>query len=249
MAMKQSDIGRPFVVPVKPPSHPTQERSDVADAFHARSRFLASLGDGERELIIASATRRWINAPKVLYHAGDPADRLFLLLSGQVRHFVINEGGQEVSLQWHSAGDIVGGAALFRESSIYLASAEVVSSGHLLVWDRQTIRQLAASYPQLLENGLSIASDYFAWFIASHLALVCDTARQRLARVLTTLSPAIGEKMPSGARVLKLTNEELANASNLTKFTVCRILREWQLSGALAKERGKVIVVHADLLR
>src|SRR5256885_12937395 len=54
----------------------------------------------------------------------------------------------------------------------------------MLVWDRATLRNLAGRYPRLLENGLLIAYDYLAWYVADHVALTSHTARQRLAGVL-----------------------------------------------------------------
>ena len=100
-----------------------------------------------------------------------------------------------------------------------------------------------ARYPRLQENALSIASDYLAWFHASHMALVSHTARQRLARVLTSLAQGIGHKVPGGVEI-HIKNEELANAANVTTFTASRLLSEWRRNGAVSKDRGS-IVLHA----
>jgi CRP-like cAMP-binding protein len=115
------------------------------------------------------------------------------------------------------------------------------------VWQRNTIRTLAAQYPKLLENGLTIANDYLTWYLASHLSLVCHTARQRLANVLVSLSSGIGRKRPEGVD-LEITNEQLANTANITLFTASRLMSEWQRSGALAKSRGKVLLRHPEQL-
>jgi CRP-like cAMP-binding protein len=73
------------------------------------------------------------------------------------------------------------------------------------------------------------------------MALVSHGARQRLARVLTTLAAGIGHKVPDGIE-LEITNEELANAANVTPFTASRLLSEWQRDGAVRKRRGSIVL-------
>jgi CRP/FNR family transcriptional regulator, nitrogen oxide reductase regulator len=90
-------------------------------------------------------------------------------------------------------------------------------------------------------DALSIASDYFAWFLSAHLALISHNARERLAQVLLSLAEGIGHDAPDGVE-LNITNEELANAANVIVFTASRILSEWRRNGALLKSRGKVVL-------
>jgi len=111
----------------------------------------------------------------------------------------------------------------------------------MLIWDRPTLRNLAAHYPRLLENALLIASDYLAWYLADHVALIGQTARQRLARVLVCLAETIGVKSSEGF-VFDATNEELAGAANVTPFTASRLLSEWQRNHAVVKRRGKILL-------
>jgi CRP-like cAMP-binding protein len=131
--------------------------------------------------------------------------------------------------------------------SSYLFSTEAVTDATVLVWDRPTIRGFIARYPTLLENALLTASDYMAWYLASHIGLACHTARQRAAQVLVTLARTIGQEAPGGV-VLQITNEELANAANITPFTASRLMSEWQRDRALAKRRGKVLLQSPERL-
>jgi CRP/FNR family transcriptional regulator, nitrogen oxide reductase regulator len=169
------------------------------------------------------------------------ADRLFLLIKGSARYFFIAPGGQKLYLLWLTAGEIFGGAALLAEPSLFLVSTEIVKDSCALVWERNTIRNLAEQYPRLVENGLAIATDYLTWYMASHASLVCHSARQRLAHVLVSLARGIGRTHPDGVH-LEITNEQLANTANITLFTASRLLSEWQRNGALAKSRGRILL-------
>ena len=92
-----------------------------------------------------------------------------------------------------------------------------------------------------LENVLYTASEYMAWYLAAHLALISQTAFQRLAHVLVCLSQSIGETVPGGVEI-DVTNEELASAANISLFTASRLLSEWQHHRVLEKRRGKVLL-------
>jgi CRP-like cAMP-binding protein len=45
-----------------------------------------------------------------------------------------------------------------------------------------------------------------------------------------------------------ITNEELANAANITLYTASRILSEWQRTGAISKRRGRIVVRSTERL-
>ena len=45
-----------------------------------------------------------------------------------------------------------------------------------------------------------------------------------------------------------ITNEELANAANITPYTASSILSEWQRTGAIRKHRGKIVVRSTERL-
>jgi CRP-like cAMP-binding protein len=59
--------------------------------------------------------------------------------------------------------------------------------------------------------------------------------------VLVTVANGFGRKT-SGGTCVELTNEQLANAANVTPFTASRILSSWQRTGAIVKTRGQLML-------
>ena len=206
-----------------------------------KSRFFDGLAQRDFETIRGAADERRYRASSIITNQGNPAEHLFLLTSGHSRYFYITQGGQKTLLLWLTPGEILGGAAFLSRPAKYLLSTEAVKDSSFLVWDRATIRSLAVKYPRLLENALFMASDYLGWYLADHVALVCDTARERLAQVLIHLAGVIGQKVPGGVE-FDATNEELAGAANITPFTASRLLSDWQTNHAVAKRRGKILL-------
>jgi CRP/FNR family transcriptional regulator, nitrogen oxide reductase regulator len=222
--------------------------SEVAAALRdLKPRFLEGLAPLELKTIVAAATQRRFLANSVVTDQGQPAGHLFLLLQGRSRYFFMTQDGHKILLRWLPAGEVFGGSALLPTPSNYLVSVETVKSSCALVWDRATIRRLALQHPRLLENALAIVSDYLDGYLAVHVSMTCHTARQRLAQVLVNLASGIGHKVPAGVE-LHVSNEDLANAANVTPFTASRLLSDWQRSGMVLKSRGKVLLRHPERL-
>ena len=129
----------------------------------------------------------------------------------------------------------------------YLVSTEAVTSTTALEWDRATIRSFSAQFPQLLENGLLIAYDYFVLYRSLHISAICHSARQRLAQVLGNLASGLGRQVADGIE-LDIRNEELASEANITIFTTSRLLNEWQRKGILTKGRVKILLRSPEAL-
>jgi CRP/FNR family transcriptional regulator, nitrogen oxide reductase regulator len=213
----------------------------VAVSESLRSQFLDGLIPGLRKTILAAATQRRFAANSVITNQGHPADQLFLLTKGLARFFYVTDEGKKLLFRWIGPGDLFGGRAVLSSLSSYLFSTETVTDSTVLVWNRLTVRGFVSQYPQLLENTLLTASDYLAWHLTAHVGLACQTARQRVAQVLVTLVRTVGQEVAGGI-ALQITNEELANAANVTPFTASRLMSEWQRERAIVKRRGEILV-------
>jgi CRP/FNR family transcriptional regulator, nitrogen oxide reductase regulator len=213
----------------------------VAVAQDLKSRFLDGLTPIDRKPMLAAATKRRYFANSVMTTQGHSADQLFLLTRGFARFFFVTEEGRKLLFQWLGPGDLFGVRTILSEPSTYLFSTEAVADSWVLVWDRPTIRGFIERHPRLLENTLLTASDYVSWHLTSHIGLACHTVRQRVAQVLVTLARTIGHETPSGVE-LQITNEELANAANITPFTASRLMSKWQRDRVLVKRRGKILL-------
>jgi CRP-like cAMP-binding protein len=201
----------------------------------------------ETDLILAAARVRRFPAKSLMTHQGEPADHLLLLWKGRARYFFETPNGRKLIMIWITPGHSFGGAALSTRPSPYLLSTETVRDSVVLAWDGATIRGLARRFPQLLENAITSAVDYLSWYIAAHAALCSQTARQRLASVLLGYASSMGVRV-SGGIEFDISNEELANAANITPYTASRILSEWQRIGAIRKQRGKIFVRSTERL-
>jgi CRP-like cAMP-binding protein len=205
------------------------------------TKLLLGLEQQELDSILAAGRPRRFSAKSVIKYQGEPAEQLFLLWEGRARDFFETYNGQKLNLQWITPGEAFGGAALVSRPSTYLVGSEAVLDSTVLVWDGPTIRDLARRYHQVFENTLILALDGFSWYVAAHAALGSQTAQERLSHIFSVCASSIGHKVDEGIE-LDVTNEELANAANITHYTASRIINKWQRNGAVRKERGKILL-------
>ena len=204
-------------------------------------RFLDGVEAADVKTILGAGTLRLFSAKSVMISQGDPAGQLFLLLTGRARRFFLTHDGQKIVLLRVLAGDVFGEMAILDRPANYLVSTEAVTNSRALVWSRSTIRSLCERYPRLVHNSLASSVDYLIYYRAAHVSLICNSAPQRLARILANLAEGIGHEVPGGVE-FDIRNEELANEANVSVFTASRLLSAWQREGILLKRRGKVVL-------
>lgn len=102
----------------------------------------------ERELSALAARVDEISEPAktVLFHAGDPGDAMYIVISGEVEVFVSNPEGERIVMEHARPGQFFGEISLL-DSGPRSASAEVTADVHALVVDRGDLEQFLAACP------------------------------------------------------------------------------------------------------
>jgi CRP-like cAMP-binding protein len=217
------------------------------NAIVRNSPLLARLDEDAIRALIAMGHVRSLGTKETLVLEGYPANHVFLLQGGNARFFRVSENGDDITLLWLAPGDVVGLGCLLAEHVTYLAHAQTVTSCEAFIWDRSQIRSFASSHPSILENGMRISLQYLAESIRRHIDLASKPPAVRLARSLLDLADKVGRVDSSGIEI-DITNEHLSTLSDLSPFTVSRLLARWARSGELSKQRGKIILRAPDAL-
>jgi len=220
---------------------PLSAASATALAPGFRSSLLEGLTPSEIKAVLAAASQRRIFANQVIYHEGDTAAHLFLLVTGRAAHYKLTHEGGKLFLRWLAPGDVFGLVALQRDPPPLLTTVQAVREGYVLVWDRASARALVHRHPRLCENVYSTMTDHLASLTDALVARASQTAQQRLARMLVKSAHQIGHARRDGVE-FDLTNEQLAEMADVSLFTASRQLSEWQSRGLLAKSRGKILL-------
>ena len=207
----------------------------------ASVQLFSGLQDSEIKAVEAAATRRQFEPSQIIIRANEPAKSLFLVGTGCVDYHVTNEAGRDVLLRRLATGDVFGVGCFLSRPIGYLGTAKAVQHIHVLEWKHQVIRQLAKNYPQLVENGLRTVLRYLALYAKRHVALVSNSAQERLACALSSLGSRTGHAVPSGVEV-DIKNQDLASLADVSFFTASRLLTVWDRDGVVEKSRGKIVI-------
>ena len=201
----------------------------------------------EIDNIRSLATRKTFNRAEVIVNPEEPALQFFLLEAGTIDYSVTTSEGRELLLRRLISGDIFGVAAFLSQPVGYLGLARSVDHSRCLVWDHYMLRRLVRECPQLGDNALRIALSYVALYARRHIALVSNTAQERVASALASLASRTGHTMPTGIEV-GIKNEDLAALADVNFFTVSRLLGQWTKNGTIVKTRGKVLICRPEHL-
>ena len=87
-----------------------------------RSPLLSGLEEADLASVLNGATARFFQTETWLFGAGDPADRVFIVVDGAVRLFMLKPDGEETII------DVVGAETSFAEAAIFSPATYPVSA-------------------------------------------------------------------------------------------------------------------------
>lgn len=183
------------------------------------------------------------------FEQGTPADRLYLLLSGRVRVHFMSREGRQFALRFQAPGDIFGISG-FSFPAEYRVSAEAIVGSAALAWDHQAIRRLTRAFPELALNVVAVVLEYFREYQERAVLLSAAPAEVRVGRMLLQLAEQIG-RPEDGSRIIDggFLQQDLADLTGTTIFTVSRVLTSFERAGLLRKSRGRIRIADTAALQ
>jgi CRP-like cAMP-binding protein len=207
----------------------------------ATPTLLTGIPERDVNSILEAATPTKLLPNRMILTGGEQATHVFMLKTGIVKYYRLTHTGDEVLFGWLVPGNVFGLASLLSSPVAYLGSAMAITECQLYVWERDRMRKLAQTYPQLAENSFRVVLKYLTALADRHAGLISLSAEQRLADALLELGRRTGQVHSAGVEV-EITNEQLGDLAHTTSFTASRLLSRWKRAGALSKKRGKVII-------
>jgi CRP-like cAMP-binding protein len=208
----------------------------------ATAELLCDLPESARSALLARGSRREAARRERLFSAGEPADTLWLVVSGRVKLVRGNAEGHEVILRFVGPGELLGALAALPRGN-YPASAEVVDDAELATWDRSVLLALAADHPAIHQVLLAVVTQRMGELQGQLQEVATERVAQRLARALLRLARQCGRKTDEGILLdLPLSRQDLAELTGTTLFTVSRQLSAWEAAGLLLAGRERIVL-------
>lgn len=168
-----------------------------------------------------------------VYHAGDPAERLFVVVTGAVKLTRLGPEGREVLTDVLVTGEFLGAPPALGQER-YADSATALTPVCLLVFGAAELDAILRRHPSVALAALEALSGRLAGAQATIEALSTAPVAQRLARALLRLTDKLGAPDDGGLLLqAPLTREDLAAMTGAVPETVSRVLSGWRRDGLL----------------
>lgn len=206
------------------------------------------LSADDRKVLETYGRRTVFRKRRVLFHEGDPAGAVFLLLEGRVRVEVLTPGGRRVLLAIKQAGELVGELAAIVGGD-RSASATVMDDVEAVVVPAPRFRSFVAEYPSAAVHVMEQMAFDLQAVGADHVVRTEGSVTERLAARLHSLAlQAIEHDGDAVVIPLGLGHEELASWISASREAVSRSMAELRRTGAIESRRGRITVQDIDLL-
>lgn len=169
---------------------------------------------------------------------------MYIILLGKVKVVQITEEGKEIILAIHQAEKFFGELSMI-DGKTSSATVIAMEDSLIAIISKKNFYALLYSQSKVLENLLLILCSRLRESWKRIHILNFREAPLRIKMLFTILSGENGEKTPDGTVLnLKLTHQEIADMSGLTRETVSRVLGQWQREGLITVFRNRHILLH-----
>ena len=210
----------------------------------SRIPFFAGLDADALSRVAATLRTRRFRRGEVVFHAGDPGDALFLIMSGEVKISLPSETGDEAILASLRDGDVFGELALL-DGAPRSATATALVAAEIVELPRTAFRELIANEPAVRDALLaSLAGELRRLTMHVEEMHFLDMTGRVAAR-LVRLTGEVGTLDPDGVIHLPstLTQGELAAMVGSTRQTVNKLLGQFADDGLIRLDRAGIVIV------
>jgi CRP-like cAMP-binding protein len=219
---------------------------DVGMPKLGESRLLHSLQREELTAILDQAVDLSLKAGTWIFRQGEPADRVFLLVTGRVRIARVTAEGSDSMLTLVGPSELFGFDA-FEEKSAYHDSARAIRDCRVASWEGQVMRPILLRYPSFSLNALRAMLDFLHQLEVRYSDLANSSVEQRIARALVDTARRLGT-VERNLIVLEIADRDIGELAATNKYSVSRTLGAWRKLGLIKKTQGKIILLDINAL-
>ncbi|WNV92018.1 Crp/Fnr family transcriptional regulator [Umezawaea sp. Da 62-37] len=184
----------------------------------------------------------------VIFAAGEPGDRLYVIESGKVKIGRRLPSGREHLLNIFGPSDMFGELSLF-DPGPRTATATAVTAVHTVSMDRAALRQAIGSRPEIAEQLLRSLTRRLHQANAMTVDLTVTDVAGRVAKTLLRLTERFGSQETGLLRVTHdLTQEEIGQLVGASRETVNKALAHFTERGWLRREGKGVLILDPERL-
>lgn len=215
------------------------------DAATALSQCAVFVGASPEDFtpLLPSLSRRRYDQGDYLWHDGDPANWMYVVLSGEVLVSRTDPSGNEYVIEVYVRGDALGQLPFFDNDGTRFTNGYAGAETECLLAPKNAVLALLRAKPQLMAYMLAVYSNWIRTRDMHASESAFQNLAGRVACKLVELGSRYGEPGPDGVRIpIRLTQETVANMLGASRENVSRALARLARQGEVIHQRGVLLI-------
>lgn len=201
----------------------------------------AALDESTRQRVHDVAARRRYRRGEVIFHAGDAANAMHVIVSGHVSVQVTTWSGELAILTVLGPRSSFGEIALLRDDAERSAGVSALDAVETWMIGKADFVRLRATNPAMDRWLVGQLSRYIRRQDARVVEALYVPADKRVLRRVLAMGRLYGDGSPG--TIVPLTQDVFANMAGTTRPTTNQVLRAAERDGLLTVARGQVTLV------
>jgi CRP/FNR family transcriptional regulator len=220
---------------------------DVLRAL-SRSYLFEGLGEPALAPLAAVATSRSLVRGEHLWQPGDPANELFVVVTGEVKDYLLASTGDELVHLMHGPGMTIGEPGYFSVERTRSVAGMAVTPAVVIRLDRRDLDPFMQRNPSVKDRALEGLAGTVRWYGSVVMSLemrpLRDRILQRLLDLVETRDAATGEAVTAS-----VAQSTLAGMTGVSRENVNRALAALMGDGTIRREGSRYVLIDEPRLR
>ncbi len=215
----------------------------------AKSALFQNLPETALMDLAQHAVERKIRQGQILFTANEPADGLYVVLSGSVRAFRENIDGREQTIHVEHAGGTLAEVAVF-DGGAYPSSTMAEEDSEVLFLAKEDVRRFLVRHPEAALAALALMAKKLRVVASLAEQLALKDVSQRLAMLLLEEAKQKSAKLQDGISFsLPLSHTQLASRLGSVREVVTRSLQKLVQQGIIDARGHRIVILKVKALR
>ena len=212
------------------------------------SSLFGGLNESELDAIASVVRLISVNAREQLFHKGDDASHLYIVVRGRLKALATSTEGHEIVFNIVGPGEVLGELAVLNKTA-RTATVQAIDVCELLSLRQSDLFEFLRTHPDAAIKLCRV----LAARVSNLSELVTDmqflNLPFRLAKKLIAMGNSYGQEQDDGLRIkLKLSQEEWGDLVGATRESINKQFRAWTKEGLIHLDRGCIVLAQREAI-
>jgi CRP-like cAMP-binding protein len=221
---------------------------DILAGLSRSYLFEGMSGDQIAPLAAVTKARQLVRGEHIC-RIGDPADELYVVMTGEMKSYIVDADGDEVIHSLHGPGMTLGEPGYFAAERVRIVDVVAVVASTVLRLDRIALAPFMEQHTVVKDRVLERLASNSRWQTMVISSLSTRPLTERLVLRLLELVDSNPRPGAGQAATPKISQSTLAAMVGVSRENVNRALAVLMSDGAIRQEDGRYVLVDEDRLR